>query len=103
VSIPSSPKNGTNYCEIDFHNFTRASAEKLLRSALKKYENPNYARGTTAIHLIVGAGNHSGGQDKRVIHPMVYEVGRREFPTFTFADHPTNPGIIVATRPGRLI
>jgi hypothetical protein len=90
---------GTNYAEIDFHNFTRNSAEKLLRTVLTKYSKPSYAPGVTALHLIVGAGNHSGGAEKRVIHPMVYEVGRQEFPRFTFADHPQNPGIIIATRP----
>jgi hypothetical protein len=99
VSIPSAAADGTDYAEVDFHNFNRASAEKLLRAVLTKYSKPRYAPGVTAVRLIVGAGHHSGGADKRVLHPMVYEVGRRDFPRFTFADHPSNPGIIVATRP----
>jgi hypothetical protein len=99
VSIPSAPKSGCDYAEIDFHNFNGATAEKLLRAALTKFSKRGYAPGIASLHLIVGAGTHSGGADKRVIYPMVYEVGRRDFPSFSFSDHPTNHGIIVAQRP----
>jgi hypothetical protein len=100
VEVPSAAVSGEKYAEIDFHDFNRPTAEALLRKTLRAFQDPNYAPDASWIHLIVGRGIHSGGPAKRVLHPMVREVGRRDFPDFRFHNHPDNPGIIIAERPG---
>lgn len=98
ISVPKA--NNSNVVEVDFHNFKKDTAEKLLRRVLDKYKNPNYAKEVKEINLIVGAGNHTeGGAEKRVIYPMVYDVVKTDYPGFSCKDHPKNHGIVICTRP----
>ncbi|EAY14862.1 hypothetical protein TVAG_411280 [Trichomonas vaginalis G3] len=97
ISIPHGSKTDT--IEVDFHNFTVASATKLLHDLFDRYKDPTYHPEVKYINLIVGAGNHcEEGAKGRKIYPIVYEEAKNSYSMYSLKDHEKNHGIVVATR-----